>query len=95
MVKFDENHPELKAIKQLFDWELSSVCQKYIVFLKIVEKLNQREIIYVLKQHGLYVSFKALNHCLFRSYISPFWEPGMIGGSDLYLCPKDIRKPRN
>ena len=90
MVEFDENHPELDAFLQLVDWKLFLVYQKHIVYLKIIEKLNQRESLDELKPHGLYVSFEALNHCLFHSSISLFWEPGIISGSNPYLCPKDM-----
>ena len=45
MNEFDENHAGLEDAKQLMDWEVFSDWQKYIVYLKIVEKLTQRQLI--------------------------------------------------
>ena len=45
MNKFNENHAGLEDAKQIMDWEVFSDWQKYIVDLKIGEKLTQRHLI--------------------------------------------------
>ena len=89
MEEFDENHAQLEDLKQLVDWDRFSDYQKYILYLKMVQKLTQRKLIEKVKTNGLNLSFESLNHCLLRSSLSLSWEPGMSGGKDSYLCPQD------
>ena len=90
---FDEFTPSLHPICSLIDFSSISQVQKWILYLIIEKKLSRKQITneYYQFYHST-LSAEALGTCIKRTAQSRFWEKGMSGGNDFYLCEQDMKE---
>ena len=88
---YNEENMGIMILKQLTDWNVFSPQQKYVAFLMCDKLFTQRQVIQEFQTKlNIKLSFEALQHCIIRTALSVFWEPGRSGGKIPFLCDEDL-----